>query len=57
LNPSPEPGQCARLLSPLAAAHTHLSGRHNALVQQLGDITEHANRIRRDATDRRHPNH
>jgi hypothetical protein len=43
----------ANLLSPLAAARPHLTGRHAALGQQVGDITEHADRLRRAAIGNR----
>jgi hypothetical protein len=43
----------ASLLSPLAAAQPYLGDQHGPLARELGIVAEHADRARRDATDRR----
>ncbi|MEQ0558170.1 HSP18 transcriptional regulator [Amycolatopsis sp. NEAU-NG30] len=43
----------ASLLSPLAAARPHLTGTHAGLAEQLGEISEHTDRLRRDAAGNR----
>jgi hypothetical protein len=43
----------ATLLPPLAAARPHLADDHAGLAEQLGEISEEANRLRRDAAGNR----
>ncbi|MEV6871755.1 HSP18 transcriptional regulator [Amycolatopsis sp. NPDC051128] len=43
----------ATLLPPLAAARPHLTGPHSGLAEQLGEITEQTDRLRRDAAGNR----
>jgi len=43
----------ARLLPPLAGSRRHLQPTHPGLAEQIDAITEHADRLRRDATARR----
>jgi hypothetical protein len=46
----------ASLLSPLAAAHSHLAEDHAALAAQLTAVTEHTDQLRRDAVNTRRGN-
>lgn len=41
------------LLSPLAQARSHLTERHAGLAERIGSVTEHTERLRQSATDRR----
>jgi hypothetical protein len=43
----------ATLLPPLAAARPHLTGAHAGLAEQLGQISDETNRLRREAGRRR----
>jgi hypothetical protein len=43
----------ATLLPPLAAARPHLTGAHAGLAEQLGQISDETNRLRREAGHRR----
>jgi hypothetical protein len=43
----------ATLLPPLAAARPHLTGDHAGLAEQLGQISDETNRLRREAGHRR----
>ncbi|MEU0789063.1 HSP18 transcriptional regulator [Amycolatopsis sp. NPDC005961] len=43
----------ATLLPPLAAARPHLADHHAGLAEQLGEISEKADRLRRDAAGQR----
>jgi hypothetical protein len=43
----------ATLLPPLAAARAHLTGDHAGLAEQLGQISDETNRLRREAGHRR----
>lgn len=44
----------ATLLSPLTEARPHLAEEHAALAEQLGDLTQRAEQLRRDAVTDRH---
>ncbi|MET8849239.1 HSP18 transcriptional regulator [Amycolatopsis sp. NPDC004625] len=43
----------ATLLPPLAAARPHLGGEHAGLAEELGEISAHADQLRRDAAGHR----
>jgi hypothetical protein len=43
----------ATLLPPLAATQRHLTGAHAGLAEQLGEISAHTDRLRRDAAGNR----
>lgn len=43
----------ATLLPPLVAARTHLAGDHAGLAEELGEISEETDRLRRDAAGNR----
>jgi hypothetical protein len=43
----------ATLLPPLAAARPHLTDAHSGLAEQVGEISEQADRLRRDAAGNR----
>ncbi len=43
----------ARLLSPLADAHSHLRDTHTELADQVRSVTQHTERLRRDVHERR----
>ncbi|MGW4526967.1 HSP18 transcriptional regulator [Amycolatopsis sp. NPDC004378] len=45
----------ATLLPPLAAARTHLTGDHAGLADQLGEIADETDRLRRAAAGNRRP--